>query len=465
MRIPRSVQWVLLLTSGLAFTGTGLSATQQASLASTLDSLARAHAANERVAGASVAVVYRGDTLLMRGYGQVDVEWTVATPADADVVYEIGSVTKQFTSTLVLEMGEEGKLDLDADITAYLPDYDTQGHYIPLRRLMDHTSGIKGYTEMPVFGELMTRELPRDSLVRVFEAVPLEFEPGTALIYNNSAYFLLGLILEKVSGETYESLVQTRLFDRLGMSRSSYCDEGAVVRQQAHGYDAGPDGLRIKGYLDHTWPYAAGSLCSTVGDLVRWNQALHGGRVLSAASYGLLTTPEPLVDGTPIRYAKGLGTNVRNGHRTISHGGGINGFLSDVQYFPDDDLLVVVLQNTAGPVGPGALSNALVEAVLGPADPPTPVAFSGDLTAYAGTFVGPARGTTWTRRIVATADGLSIETPGSTRDPVALTHVGGGMWVIGNTQFTFRMEDGKAVALHIDSVGGHYVLRRLGTGM
>jgi len=131
---------------------------------------------------------------------------------------------------------------------------------------------------MQVFGELTPFELPRDTLLRLVEAEPFDFEPGGAQIYNNSANFLLGLVLEEVSGMSYEAFVAERLFGPAGMGGSYYCDELAVRDGRAHGYDAaGPDSLVRARYLDHTWPYAAGSLCSTVGDLVAWNRALHAG--------------------------------------------------------------------------------------------------------------------------------------------------------------------------------------------
>ena len=332
-----------------------------------LDSAARAHVESEIIAGVSVAVVHRGETLLQRGYGYVDLEWSVETPRNGGASYEIGSVTKQFTAAAAMLLVEEGKLDLEADFTDYV-DFDTQGHTVPVRRLLDHTSGIKGYTEMPVFGEFSPLKLPRDSLMRIVEQEPFDFEPGSAQIYNNSAYFLLGLIIEAVSGQSYEDFVAERLFAPTGMADSYYCSEALVREGRAHGYDAVSPEMVIRArYLDHTWPYAAGSLCSTVGDLVRWNQALHGGALLRPGSYRAMTTPSPLEDGTPIRYAMGLQVHDPGGRLVIQHGGGINGFLSDGRYYPDDDLLVVVLQNSTGPVGPGSLAAALVEIVLGPA--------------------------------------------------------------------------------------------------
>ena len=424
-----------------------------------LDSLARAHVADPLVPGVAVAVVHRGDTLLLDGFGYADLEWSVPTATDA--VFEIGSVTKQFTAAAVLQLVEAGKLDLDADFTTYLPDYDTQGKRIPLRRLLDHTSGIKGYTEMPVFGEYMMRDLPRDSLVEKFEAVPLEFEPGTALIYNNSAYFLLGLIIEKVSGEPYEEYVKAHLFEPLGMTRSYYCDETAVVERRAHGYDQGPDGLRLKRYLDHQWPYAAGSLCSTAGDLVRWNQALHGGEVVSAESYLDMTTPDPLVDGTPIRYAMGLGVMDDNGRRLISHGGGINGFLSDGSYYPDEGLIVVVLQNSASQKGPGILGRQLVEAVIGAGEAPVAGTFTGDASKLVGTYRGPSRGRPMTVEVTYVDGALALKPTGA-REPMTPMYVDGLRWRQGNAFWWFELgADGRATVLRTDGGGGHYVLRRV----
>lgn len=437
--------------------------TERTALVARLDSLARTHVADSLVAGAAVAVVHAGDTLLLGGYGVADLEWDV--PMATDAVFEIGSVTKQFTAAAVLQLVEAGKLDLDADITEYLPDYDTQGRRIPVRRLLDHTSGIKGYTEMPVFGEYVMRDLPRDSLVARFQAVPLEFEPGTAQIYNNSAYFLLGLIVEKVSGEPYEEYVVEHLFRPLGMERSSYCDQSAVVPRKAHGYDQGRGGLQQKGYLNHTWPYAAGSLCSTAGDLIRWNQALHGGRVLSAASYEDMTTPDPLVDGTPIRYGMGLTILDEHGRRAITHGGGINGFLSDAWVYPDEDLVVVVLQNAASRTGPGALARALVEAVIGPGEPWVATAYDGDLEALAGTYRGPSRGRELTAAVTVEDGALLVAPVGAPGTPDTLQHVDGSRWRAGNTLWIFDLDaQGRGTALRMDTGGGHYVLRRVEEG-
>jgi len=428
-------------------------------LVTALDSAARAHAAAPTVAGISVAVVRGQDTLLLRGYGQADIEWSVPTPPDASASYEIGSITKQFTSAAILQLVEQGKLDLDADFTKYLPAFDTRRHVIPLRRLLDHTSGIKGYTEMTVFSELAMKKLPRDSLRTLVEQQPLDFEPGTAQIYNNTAFFLLGLIIEKVSGQTYEEYVRKSLFEPAGMTDSYYCSETAVRPRKAHGYDVGPGGLGLKRYLDHTWPYAAGSLCSTARDLVRWNRALHGGRLLKPESHKALITPAPLLDGTPLQYAMGLGIGSRGGRRFISHGGGINGYVSDAQYFPDDDLLIVVLQNSTGPRGAAALGAALAGLILGPVPAPQAAPFTGDLNGLLGEYAGPGRGAHLHMTVTRDGDQLVFTAAGQ-QNGARPVHTGNGVWVVGGTRFWFVQAGARAIELRMEQ-GGHVVLHRV----
>lgn len=423
-----------------------------------MDSIANSPVVEKRVAGLAVAVVKGTDTLLHKGYGEADLSWDV--PMSNDAVFEIGSITKQFTAAAVLQLRDQGKIDLDADITTYLPDYPTKGQRIPVRRLLDHTSGIKGYTEMPIFEEIATRKLPRDSLVVKFAAEPLDFAPGEALIYNNSAYFLLGLIIEKASGMSYEDYVEKNLFAKLGMDRSSYCSNSDVVQHRARGYNMTSEGLEKAPYLDHTWPYAAGSICSTTGDLITWLRALHGGKVLPDKSYREMITPDTLIDGTRVRYAKGLSrTPDPRGREMIHHGGGIFGFVSDSRYYPDEDLYVVVLVNTTGNLSPAAIANEMVDVLL----PPKEVArrkFDGDATPLVGKYTGPARGRPMTVTIARTDGGLTAALNDGRATP--LVWVDGWTFQIGGQLVTFERDgqSGPANVVRLDSGGGHYVLRR-----
>ncbi len=456
---------LILLTGALALLAPdpplGAQANDRTSLVMALDSAAAAHVEHEMVAGVSVAVVRGPDTLLMEGYGFADLEWEIPTPEDGSASYEIGSVTKQFTSAAILKLVEDGKVDLDADVTDYLPDLDTQGYAVPVRRLLDHTSGIRSYTAMPVFGDLAVKKLPRDTLVSLISEEPFDFEPGTALIYNNSAYFLLGLIIEAVTDESYEDYVAETLFAPLGMDDSYYCSERAIRKNRAHGYDGTPGGLQRKSYLDHTWPYAAGSLCSTAPDLVRWNQALHGGELLSPESYRALTTPVPLEDGTPTRYAMGLGMSGSGRHRVIAHGGGINGFLSDGRYYPEEDLIIVVLQNSTGPQGPGALGAALADLVLGPTPEPEATPFEGSLDELVGSYSGRARGRDLSVEVTVDGEAL-VFTPDGSPNELRPVHLDGLRWAQGNTLLWFIRTEGKISELRMDQGSGHYVLRRMG---
>lgn len=423
-----------------------------------LDSLAGAPIHEGRAVGISAAVVRGTDTLLLKGYGKADLEHNVPTPDDA--VYEIGSVTKQFTAAAILKLRDEGKLDLDADVTRYLPTYPTLGQKLPVRRLLDHTSGIKGMTEIPEFRSLRVRRLPRDSGVALFSALPFEFAPGEAMIYNNSAYFLLGLIVEKVSGVSYEDYVEQKLFAPLGMRSSRYCSNTEVVERRAHGYDYEGREIRRADYLDHTWPYAAGSLCSTARDLVTWLTALHGGKVLSQRSYAEMTTPARLNDGTELRYGMGLsiGTDVR-GARHIGHGGAISGYTSDASWYPDAQLAVVVLMNSTGPVSPSALASELAGEII-PPKRPTFKPFSGDLGPLLGRYAGPSRGREMTVEVTQSAQGIAISVNGAAARPAAW--VDGWSFRAGNVNLVFDRRDttGRATVLRYDTGGGHYVLGR-----
>src|SRR5438876_2744949 len=368
-----------------------------------------------RVAGASVAVVKGNETLVMKGYGFADLELDVPTPPRA--TYEIGSITKQFTAAAILLLAEEGKLSLADEMTKFLPRYPTQGNHVTIRHLLNHTSGIKGYTELPGFREFQMLKKPREELVKLFSGRPFDFNPGDEQIYNNSAFFLLGLIIERVSGKPYAEFIQEHLFDRAGMGDSYYCSERAIHKNHAHGYDMDRNLLVLKAYVDHTWPYSAGSLCSSAPDLVAWSKALQGGKVLKPESYREMTSPALLNDGTMVRYGLGVSLADINGRHTISHAGAINGFLSESDYYPDDDLVIVVLLNTRGSVSPKDLAREIAEAVLGKA-PDRSRPFLGDLTQFTGDFTGRGRGRPTTVHIGVSGDQITFTNTEIQRAPV-----------------------------------------------
>jgi len=418
-----------------------------------VDSLVQGYLDSARIAGVAISVMKDQQPMLLKSYGYADLAFDTKLPVNA--TFEIGSVTKQFTAAAIMQLAEQGKLSLEDDMTKYVA-FDTKGRKVTVRQLLSHTSGIKGYTELPFFEKLAMEKHQRDTLLRIIEKEPFDFEPGEALIYNNTAFFILGLIIEKVSGQTYEEYVAKNLFDKAGMDHSYYASERRITKHKAHGYEMGEQGLVLSSYLDHTWPYAAGSLASNVEDLAKWNHSLHNGQILSEASYKEFITPETLNDGTVTKYAKGITVTESHGRTQLEHGGGIFGYLSENMYFPDDKLSIVVLINTAGPVGPDKIARHIADWVLGKPQS-TEAVFEGDPTKYTGTFKGRGRG----RDLVVTiaTSNQQLLATYAERKPDTLKYVKDNTWKNGNSTYIFSGNDALN-ELRIDQVYGYYVLKK-----
>ncbi|MFB1485208.1 serine hydrolase [Corallococcus sp. RDP092CA] len=296
--------------------------------------------------GAALVANEKG-IVLKKAYGQANFEWNV--PNTPDTKFRIASVTKQFTAMVILQLVAEGKLKLDDTLASALPDYrkDT-GSRITLTHLLNHTSGIPSYTNAPDFFSKVSRNpYPVADFVKQFASGDLEFEPGSKFAYNNSGYYLLGAIIERVTGKTYAEAVQERIFTPLGMKDSGYDVSTTVLPKRASGYERSPDGYVNATYLDMSLPYAAGSLYSTVEDLYRWDRALYENTLLPEAlkqrmftpglenyGFGLRMDPLPLSDGKTVL-------------ATIGHSGGLNGFSSRIYRVPASREVVILLDNTA----------------------------------------------------------------------------------------------------------------------
>ncbi len=413
----------------------------------------------EQTAGLSVGVARSGEILLKKSYGLANLQWQVPMPMDA--VHEVGSITKQFAAAAILQLHGQEQLSLDADIGQYLPEFNAKGRSIPLRRLLDHTSGIKGFTEIPEFGELSVSPGPREKLLDVIDAYPFDFEPGDALIYNNTAYFLLGLVVEKVSGQPFEEYVEEHLFAPAGMSRSSYCSNSQIVAGKAQGYQLREGRLELASYHDHTWPYSAGSICSTVSDLLNWNQTLHEGELLTPTLYQEMITPQPLNDGTPVRYAMGVTHYEHATGRVIDHGGGIDGFRSFLRHYPESNLDIVVLLNSSGPASPGAITDEIAVFLIGQENRLATQALESPPERFAGRYSGPARGVQLEIEIALEDDGLTSTLIGSNRgEPSALRYIGDNTFADDNTRLYFESpENDRFRLLRYDTPTAHYVLR------
>lgn len=431
-------------------------ATREA-LVKTIDSIVSAPITAGKVVGASIAVVKGTDTIAVQGFGRANYELNVPTPARA--TYEIGSVTKQFTAAAIMQLVEQGKLSLDDDVNKYVK-FDLQGHKVSIRQLLNHTSGIKGYTEIPEFATIAARRLSPDTLLRIVEKKPFDFNPGEEEIYNNTAFFLAGLVIEKVSGMSYADYVQKNLFDKAGMKDAHYCSETKIHMGKVTGYDSDSAGPTLKGPISHVWPYAAGSLCSSAIDLVAWNEALHQkGLILGPQAYQEFITPGQLNDSTRLGYAKGLAVYPRVGHRALHHGGGINGFLSENIYFPDDSLSVVVLFNTAGPGSPDEAAEAIAEAVLGKA-PDASQKVTGSIARYAGTYTGHGRGRPTEVTISVRGDTLMAKGGAPDDSAHALIYIGDNTFARDYTHYVFLERNGAVSGLRLDAGYGNYRLTK-----
>jgi CubicO group peptidase (beta-lactamase class C family) len=301
----------------------------------------------------SVLVAEHGKVIFQKGYGNANIEWNI--PNQPSTKFRLGSISKQFTTFLIIKLAEEGKLKLDVPITTYLPDYPkATGDKITIHHLMTHSSGIPNYTSFPDFFKDKSRNpYTPEGLTKLFCDLPLEFTPGEQFRYCNSGYILLGYIIEKVSGKTYEDYLQQTIFTPLKMVNSGYDHSDVILKNRAAGYEKRGKAIVNAAYLDMSIPYAAGSLYSTVEDLYLWDQSLYTNQLLSETSMNLLFKQYIPADGGHYGYGWFI-HDVSNGSankiRTISHGGGINGFNTVISRIPEDKNLVVLLNNTGGTV-------------------------------------------------------------------------------------------------------------------
>ncbi len=300
-----------------------------------------------RLFNGSALVAENGKVIYKKGLGLANMEWNI--PNTPETRFRLGSITKQFTAALILQLVEQGKLKLDGKLSDYLPDYRKDiGEKVTIHQLLNHTSGIPSYTGLPgFFNDVSRNPYTVSDFVKRYASNNLEFEPGSKFSYNNSGYFLLGAIVEKVTGQPYEQVLKEKILDPLGMKNTGYDHHDTLIEKRASGYQKTPDGYMNASYLDMSIPYAAGSLYSTVEDLYLWDQALYTDRVVSAASKDLMFKPN-LSD-----YAYGwVVTKVKLGNGTdsvskIAHGGGINGFNTVIVRFPTQKHLIVLLDNTS----------------------------------------------------------------------------------------------------------------------
>ena len=296
--------------------------------------------------GAAVIVTHIGRTIFRKGYGLANLELKV--PIRPEMVFRIGSVTKQFTAVAVLMLAQEGKLTLNADVTTYLPDYPTHGEKITIERLLTHTSGIKSYTDMKEWLPLWRKDMSLEELVAMFKDEPMEFRPGERWAYNNSAFVLLGAVIEKVSGQSYAQFLKGRIFQPLGMEHTQYDVTEQIVPGRVAGYNKGANGWENAPFLSMTQPHGAGALISSVDDLARWDKALYTSKLVKRRLLNKAWTPTSLPDGRSTQYGYGWGISPVAGKNFIEHDGGINGFICHALRMSEERVYVAILTNRTG---------------------------------------------------------------------------------------------------------------------
>ena len=314
-----------------------------------MDQVIQPYVANRQFMGA-VLVARDGQVIYNKGYGSADLEWDV--PNSPGTKFRLGSVTKQFTAASILLLEERGKLNINDPVKKYLPGAPAAWDKITIYNLLTHTSGIPNFTGFADYQKLEPFATTSEQLVARFRDKPLDFEPGEKWQYSNSGYVLLGHLIEKITGDSYEKFVRENIFTPLGMKDSGYDSNSAVIPHRASGYVAGKNGFENAGFIHMSIPHGAGALYSTTEDLLKWEQGLFGGKLLKAASLEKMTTP------FKSNYAFGLQVETAGGHKVIEHSGGIEGFNTELAYYPDDKLTVVVLGNVNGGA-PGDIARKL----------------------------------------------------------------------------------------------------------
>lgn len=387
----RSVR--IAVAIGVAFTALAVAAPASSApraiaprLKEKIDAAATQDVESGRVAGVAVAVLRNGSLVFAKGYGRANLE--LGAPVTPTTVFRIGSLTKQFTAAGVLLLVEQGKLKIDDKLSLYLPNFP-RANEVTLRDLLDHTSGIHNFTEGPVIDKISATGATVQELVAdIAGQTPLyDFEPGKGWWYSNSNYALLGAVIEKVSGKSWDAFMKAEIFDKLGMANTAGDDARDIVPGRASGYSligGTPGKFRNADFTDMSVPYAAGALRSTAEDMARWNAGLFGGKLLKPQSLKEMLAPGRLRNGAetqtaiawphgkafpppagyvPGPYAFGLEHHSENGRRIIGHDGSIAGFDAVMQTYVDEGLTIIILTNTNAAAQPLA---AKIAKVLGP---------------------------------------------------------------------------------------------------
>ena len=295
----------------------------------------------------TVLVGVNGQIVFKKAYGLADEQWN--TPNTTTTKFRIASLSKQFTAACILLLQERGRLKVQDPISQYLPRLPQPWHHITIHQLLTHTSGIPNYTDSPQIAKLNRTGATPQEMIELVADKPLDFKPGSQLRYTNTGYILLGMIIEKVSGEPYHAFLKSNIFERLGITNSGYDRATDILKERASGYRIKDGAIANADFIDMTLPYAAGGIYSTVEDMYRWNEALaQDGKLLSKDSLKQMFTEYPEATYEGMHYGYGVVISRRKfGKLLYYHGGGVEGFSSSIQRYPSERVCIVVLSNLA----------------------------------------------------------------------------------------------------------------------
>ena len=331
-------------------------AAQQSGAGARVDRLVERYRLDRKVPGLAVAVVRNGVVIKAKGYGVSNLE--LGSPVTPKTLFGLGSISKQFAATAIMQLVEDGKVSLDESVARYVDSLPAHWGRITVRHLLNHTSGLPEEHWNPSYIEFDRFEHHHLDVLRTVFADSLEFPPGAGWAYRNSAYRLAGMIIEKVSGESFWSFLDRRTFRPIGMTATRSSDPKSIIPNRAKGYGKDRGRIANRDAVTETAAFSEGALMSSVLDMAKWDSALYRPRVLSQASLDQMWTPTTLADGSVRPYGLGWFLSPTNGVRTVSHGGALPGFVTNISRFVGKGLTVIVLGNAEW-ANPAALADAI----------------------------------------------------------------------------------------------------------
>lgn len=292
--------------------------------------------------GCVVLVARKGEVIYRKAFGMANLELKVQMVPEN--VFRIASLTKQFTAVAILQLHEKGLLNIEDDIKKYIPDFPST-EKITIANLASHTSGIKNIYEAIIPKGTTRKSSTAEELVGLIKTFPSDFKRGVSYRYSNSGYMLLGYIIEKVSGKSYEQYIIDNIFKPLKMDHAYYDHLATVVPGRASGYIMSTNGFANADFLDQSFPYAAGALMMTVDDMYKWNKGLYTYTIINKETQEKAFTPFTLNDGHQSSYSFGWGIAPFMGSPSRQHAGGIEGFSTSMIYLPVEDVFAVGFSN------------------------------------------------------------------------------------------------------------------------